>query len=169
MVQKFDKIYTLDALLSLFVSGTEVSRICGLSRSAANHWYKTDSKIRRSLPNLANVVQLADYVCLTDEELGAVIRDIGVERKKMLEHRNRSNAAKQREAKKRREGLREQQEKIRQIRRRNDLESYNREKQLESMRLKELEEEARKKQEHLDNRERRRRLELLERRLHGGN
>ena len=163
-----DKIYTFDALLRLFVSGTEISRICGLSRGAANHWYLTDSKIRRALPNLATVVILADYVGLSDEELGSVIRDMGVQRKKMVEHRNRSRAAKQREAKKKRQGLKEQRARLKEIRRRSEMDSYNREKQLESMRLEQLEEEAERKAEHLQSKERRRRLELLERRLHGG-
>ena len=97
-------ISTLDELLSLFVSAVEVSRICNLSRSAANHWFKTDQKERRALPGLSSVVLLADYIGLSDAELGSVIRDLGRIRKEMVEHRNRSKAAAKRETEKRNRG-----------------------------------------------------------------
>lgn len=162
-------ISTLDELLSLFVSAVEVSRICNLSRSAANHWFKTDQKERRALPGLSSVVLLADYVGLSDAELGSVIRDLGRIRKEMVEHRNRSKAAAKRETEKRNRGLREQRAKIKQVRRRNDMEAYHRGMDAEEERLLELEKEANEKELYLEKQARLRRLERIERQLHGDN
>tara|TARA_Y100000592_G_C5449544_1_gene307934 strand:+ start:131 stop:670 length:540 start_codon:yes stop_codon:yes gene_type:complete len=160
-------ISTLDELLSLFISAVEISRICQLSRSAANHWFETAGKERRAVPGLTSVVLLADYVGLSDGELGSVIRDLYRIRKEMTARRNRKKAAAKREAEKRTEGLREQRAKIREVRRRNNLRSYQAELDLEAKRLKELEQEAEQKELYLKNQARLRRIERLERRLHG--
>jgi hypothetical protein len=160
-------ISTLDQLLSLFISGVEISRICNLSRSAANHWFETAQKERRAVPGLTSVVVLAEHVGLSDAELGSVIRDLYRIRKEMTARRNRSKAAAKREADKRTEGLREQRAKIREVRRRNNLRSYQAEMELEARKREEAEQEAAKKELYLQNQARLRRIERLERRLHG--
>ena len=97
-------IDTLDKLLMLFPNKAELNRICLLSCGASSHWYKPN---RKHAPSPTSVVRMADHVQLTNEELGAVIRDLTKIRVELQGKRKRSREAKKREKLKRMEERKE--------------------------------------------------------------
>ena len=91
----------MDGLLRMFPSVSEASRVAGLSRTAAHHWYASGDT--RCLPSARSVMQMADSQGLTDLQLGEVVRDMERVRDGMHVSRNRRKAARVREANKRRD------------------------------------------------------------------
>lgn len=159
MVEKprsfFGMIDTLDKLLMLFPNKAELNRICLLSGGASSHWYKPK---RTHAPDVNSVIRMADYVPITNEELGAVIRDLGKIRIELQGKRKRSREAKKREKLKRMNERKEMERRKRVARKSQFLEEMERKKELADQRIKE-------KEAYLELQKRLQRLEQLEQKL----
>lgn len=148
-------IDTLDKLLLLFPNKAELNRICLLSCGASSHWYSPN---RKHAPDIQSVIRMADYVQITNEELGAVIRDLGKIRIELQSARKRSREAKKREKLKRMNERKEMERRKRVARSSQFLEKMEREKELADQKIKE-------KEAYLELQKRLQRLEKLEKQL----
>ena len=148
-------IDTLDKLLFLFPNKSDLNRICNLSSGASSHWYEPN---RKHAPDVQSVIRMANYIPISNEELGAVIRDLGKIREDLQKKRKRSREAKNRERLKRMEERKEMERRKRVARSSQFLERMEREKELAERRIKE-------KEAYLELQKRLRRLEDLEKKL----
>ena len=148
-------IDTLDKLLLLFPNKAELNRICLLSCGASSHWYSPN---RKHAPDIQSVIRMADYVQITNEELGAVIRDLGKIRTELQGARKRSREAKKREKLKRMNERKEMERRKRVARSSQFLEKMEREKELADQKIKE-------KEAYLELQKRLERIEELEKML----
>ncbi len=148
-------IDTLDKLLLLFPNKAELNRICLLSCGASSHWFPPN---RKHAPSPTSVVRMADHVLLTNEELGAVIRDLTKIRVELQGKRKRSREAKKREKLKRMEERKEMERRTRVARSSRLLEEMERKKEL-------AERQIREKEAYLELQNRLERLEHLEKQL----
>jgi|TARA_R100000081_G_scaffold91742_2_gene70712 hypothetical protein len=148
-------IDTLDKLLQLFPNKADLNRICKLSSGASSHWFKPN---RKHAPDVQSVIRMADYIRITNEELGAVIRDLGEIRIELQNKRKRSREAKKREKLKRMEERKEMERRKRVARSSQFLERMEREKELAEKQIKE-------KEAYLELQKRLQRLEQLEKKL----
>lgn len=148
-------IDTLDKLLMLFPNKAELNRICLLSCGASSHWYPPK---RSHAPSATSVVRMADHVLLTNEELGAVIRDLTKIRVELQGKRKRSREAKKREKLKRMEERKEMDRRKRVARSSKYLEEMEKKQVL-------AEEKIKEKEAYLELQKRLRRLEELEKQL----
>ncbi len=148
-------IDTLDKLLILFPNKAELNRICLLSCGASSNWYPPK---RKCAPDLNSILRMAEYVQLTDEELGKIIRDVYKIRVELQGKRKRSREAKKREKLKRMEERKEMERRKEVARRSKYLEKMEREKVL-------AEEKIKEKEAYLELQKRLKRLEQLEKQL----
>jgi len=147
-------IDTLDKLLLCFPNKADLNRICLLSAGASSHWFEPN---RKHAPDVQSVIRMADHVLISNEELGAVIRDLGKIRIELQGKRKRSREAKKREKLKRMNERKEMERRKRVARSSQFLEKMERE--LAEQKIKE-------KEAYLELQKRLERLEILEKQLH---
>ena len=149
-------IDTLDKLLLCFPNKADLNRICLLSAGASSHWFEPN---RKHAPDVQSVIRMADHVLISNEELGAVIRDLGKIRIELQGKRKRSREEKKREKLKRMNERKEMERRKRVARSSQFLEKMEREKELAEQKIKE-------KEAYLELQKRLERLEILEKQLH---
>ena len=76
----------LKAILKKFKSPSEAALVAGLGRTAGYHWYGDEE--RQTIPPPRVLIIWADHFDLSDESLGALIRDANDQRDKLIAMRS---------------------------------------------------------------------------------